>query len=254
MVDLFGQGEYLVRFDWGLTGARVLSPEVLVVVDVLSFSTSVTIAVERGMQVLPYRWNDDSAVLFAKQRGAVLAVWRLEAVKDGSSLPSLSPASLLTCDPVERLVLPSPNGSTIVHEAAADSEVVIGCLRNATAVAAHLEAAVHRGESVAVIAAGERWCDDDSLRPAVEDLLGAGAILSALAVRRGTDGFSPEAKLAAEAFAAVGDLADRLETCVSGRELSDKGFGADISVAAELDASTIVPVLHGDTILPYPQG
>ncbi|RNI22761.1 hypothetical protein EFY87_08015 [Flexivirga caeni] len=40
--------------------------------------------------------------------------------------------------------------------------------------------AVEAGRSVAVIAAGERWSFDDSLRPALEDQFGAGAVLSAL--------------------------------------------------------------------------
>lgn len=97
----------------------------------LSFSTSVCIAVERGMQVYPSPWKGTQAEAFAQQHGATLAVGRLEARRDSIPLPSLSPADLLVCPPVRRLVLPSPNGSTIAA-ALRDSHatVIAGCLRN----------------------------------------------------------------------------------------------------------------------------
>ena len=246
MAGLFGQGEYDVRFDWGPVGARATRPDVAVVVDVLSFSTSVTIAVERGMRVYPYPWKGQGAAEFAASRDAVLAVGRLEAGRDGAvSAPSLSPAGLLSCDVVPRLVLPSPNGSTI---AAALREhgctVLIGCLRNAGAVAGRVAEEVRAGRTVAVIAAGERWSEDDSLRPALEDHLGGGAIIAALAGEFGDDRFSPEAVAAAEVFeASRARLAERLHACVGGRELAGKGFARDVDVAAAFDASHVVPVL-----------
>lgn len=51
------QADYGVRFDWGPSGAAALAPDsaCLVVVDVLSFSTSVTVAAEGGIQVVPYQ-------------------------------------------------------------------------------------------------------------------------------------------------------------------------------------------------------
>ena len=92
-----------------------------------------------------------------------------------------------------RLVLPSPNGSAIA--AAAPGVTVAASLRNASAVAEWLSERF-RGdvEPVSVIAAGERW-PDGSLRPALEDLLGAGAVLSALVARTGVSE-SPEAAAA----------------------------------------------------------
>ena len=143
---------------------------------------------------------------------------------------------------VERLVLPSPNGSSICA-ALADSgvEVVGACLRNRTAVARHLRAA----GTVAVVAAGERW-PDGSLRPCAEDLWGAGAVLAAL-VDLGVVGLSPEAEVAVAAFgAAEPDLEARLAACASGLELADLGFSADVAVAAEVDVSDVVPVLNWD--------
>jgi 2-phosphosulfolactate phosphatase len=50
------RGSYAVRFEWGPTGAAALAPSssCLVIVGVLSFSTSVTVAVEAGTRVYPW--------------------------------------------------------------------------------------------------------------------------------------------------------------------------------------------------------
>lgn len=244
--DLFGQRRYSVRFDWGPRGARAVGADVNVIVDVLSFSTSVCVAVERGTSVFPYRWKGVAAEAFARERDAVLAVGRLEgAAPDSPSALSLSPSLLLTGPAVPRIVLPSPNGSTIttlLMESGAS--VVAGCLRNATAVSDWLAIRMEHGDSVAIIAAGERWRDDDSLRPALEDHLGAGAILSALSALGYRSAMSPEASSAADLFDAVRPRLDRaMRDCVGARELEAMGFGSDVEVARLLDASRVVPLL-----------
>ena len=54
-----------VRFGWGRQGLATLAPdsEVIVIVDVLSFSTGVSVAVEQGAAVFPCRWRDERAQL-----------------------------------------------------------------------------------------------------------------------------------------------------------------------------------------------
>lgn len=248
--DLYGQGSYLVRLDWGAVGAQACLADVCVVVDVLSFSTSVTIAVERGMQVLPFPSKDARAADFARENDAVLAVGRLEATKDGAvPSPSLSWAGLLACDPVPRLVLPSPNGSTIAAALReVGSAVLVGCLRNAAAVGRHLAVEAARGHSVAVVAAGERWGSDDSLRPALEDYLGAGAIISVLLALSPGLSVSPEAQAAARLFdASEHFLESWMRDSVGGRELSSLGFDADVAVATDLNSSDVVPAMVGAT-------
>lgn len=152
------QGEFRERFEWGEAGIRRLAPgaDVVVVVDVLSFATAVDVAVGRGAIVYPYRWRDETAATFARRVGAELAVDR---GTEGAAAPySLSPASLLTIPPGTRLVLPSPNGATLVALAAdLGAAVIAGSLRNARAVAAACRTA---GKTIAVIAAGERWPSD----------------------------------------------------------------------------------------------
>ncbi|WP_329620251.1 2-phosphosulfolactate phosphatase [Streptomyces sp. NBC_01255] len=230
-----------ISFGWGPVEARALAPAAacVVVVDVLSFTTSVGVAVEGGTAVLPYRWRDATAAAFAREEDAVLAVGRREATE--AHPWTLSPAALRAAPMPSRLVLPSPNGSTIAAEAGG-ATVVAASLRNPTAVARWL---ADRGygsadRPLAVIASGERW-PDGSLRPALEDLLGAGAVLSALARTGGTA--SPEASAAATLWAATEDPVAALHGCDSGRELYEYGFPQDVAVAAEIDSSTTVPVL-----------
>jgi 2-phosphosulfolactate phosphatase len=221
-----------VVVEWGPQGARRLveTCSAIVVVDVLSFTTTVTVAVERGATVWPHE-GGEAAHLLARQIGAQLAGNR-GAHATG---PTLSPASMLDLEPDARVVLPSPNGSTISYAAiTSDVEVVAGCLRNAAAVARHLLGR----ERVGIVPAGERWADG-SLRPAYEDWVGAGAVVSRLA------GHDPGVRLAPEAVAAAAafEVLRPLRGCPSGIELVEKGFGADVDVAEQLDVSTVVPVL-----------
>ncbi len=231
----FDQQEFDIRFEWGEHGVATLAPisDVVIIVDVLSFSTSVEIAVNRGAIVFPYRWRDDRAVDYAASVDAVLAGSRAH------SGYSLSPQSLMNIPNGARIVLPSPNGASLTL-AAKPTSVIAGCLRNARAIAL---AASRYGRKVAVIAAGERWRDDASLRPSFEDLVGAGAIISTLAGVK-----SPEALGAEAAFRAVKPrLGDTLSQCGSGKELIAQGFANDVILASELNVSECVPVLIDDT-------
>ncbi|EIV92112.1 2-phosphosulfolactate phosphatase [Frankia sp. QA3] len=252
MVGVGEQRPFRVRFGWGGEDLAVLAPvsDTVVIVDVLRFTTAVSVAVTRGAQVLPLRWRDATAVRFAAQHGAVLAGRR----EDPTTPWSLSPADLAHISAGTRLVLLSPNGATL-SAAAADSGTapIAGCLRNAAAVGTVLADDLAAGRCVAVIAAGERWPDAQGrehagpLRPAVDDLLGAGAIIArtveAGALTRAQ--LSPEARAALAAFrAAEPELHDELRGSVSGRELLELGWDDDVASAAQLDADAVVPVLR----------
>ena len=229
-----------LRLEWGPTGAKALAPEcdVAVVVDVLTFSTTVTVAVDEGVQIKPYRWAD-AAGDAARAAGATMAVPRAEAAVGDVSL---SPATFRSADGLSRVLLPSPNGSTICAALAqAGATVVVGSLRNRRAVASHLR---ERGGRILLVPAGERW-PDETLRPAIEDLWGAGGIAAAL-----LDGSAPEVALSDDALAAVAAYAlvesrigEALAACPSGQELIDMGYASDVAVAAELDTSQAVPTL-----------
>jgi 2-phosphosulfolactate phosphatase len=235
-VGIWEQTGHDVRLDWGGEGVTALGREcaVLIVVDVLSFSTTTDLVVGRGGRVLPVRWRDERGVALARAAGAVIA---------GEGTFTLRPSSVTEIPSGTLLALPSPNGATLCDAAAATgARVLAGCLRNASAVAAK---AHELGGPIGVIAAGERWGVDifghsetlGPLRPCVEDQVGAGAIAAALD-RLGRT-LSPEAALAARAVD-VTAVAD----CVSGRELTEAGHGGDVALAAQIDVSDAAPVLH----------
>ena len=224
-----------IACDWGLNGLRDLARDrVVVIVDVLSFSTATTVAVARGATILPCEWNDERAAAIATAEKAELAS------KRGQGRFSLAPASLREIPAGTRLVLPSPNGSTLAY-AAQDlgaAAVVAGCLRNATAVAKWVRA---QRQPVAIIPAGERW-PDHSIRFAIEDWLGAGAIISRL-----SGSMSALAASAASTFDLFRKrLADVIAASPSGRELIGIGYPDDVRIASELDADEAVPVLSGN--------
>ncbi len=232
------QDGFAYRSDWGAEGLAVLAPHsaVVVIVDVLRFSTAVCCALESGATVLPYRWNDDGAAAYALANDAVLAGRR----ENGEI--SLSPTDLLTVAAGLRIVLPSPNGSTLAFTARelGVPHVLAGSIRNARATAGAARR-LAGDEPISVISAGERW-GSGQLRPAVEDQLGAGAVLAALDPSGAVSapGCSPEAAAARSAFVAARPrLYETLTSCASGRELIARGWEDDIAAAAAHDVSPI---------------
>ncbi|MDO8802261.1 2-phosphosulfolactate phosphatase [Phenylobacterium sp.] len=226
----------MIRCEWAREGIEALRPHVsvLVIVDVLSFSTAVDIAVGRGALIYPFPLGDfEAAQAAAAEVGAMAAAPKRAA---GGQF-SLSPASLRHLNPGDRLLLPSPNGSRL-SLACGDIPVLAGCLRNARTVAAKARDLAGHGD-IGLIPAGERW-PGDTLRPAIEDLIGAGAIIDAL------DGaMTAEARVARDAWrSAAPNLEAVIRDSLSGRELIERGFAIDVDLALQSEASAVAPMLR----------
>lgn len=197
MPSPFDQSTYQVRLDWGTAGLARLAPaDIVVVVDVLRFSSTVIDAVASGVEVQ-----------LAEAEG-----W-------------------------------SRNGAAVAAAASPDAIVLIGGIRNASAVARAVQTIQERRQartSVAVIAAGEADAEG-TLRFAVEDQLGAGAIILALS-DRGIDHTAPDAAVAAEGFRALrGALRHMIGASGSGRELAE-----GVAATARIEASGLVPTATTD--------
>ena len=244
---IFSQHPYRCRIDWGLRGAREAAErgDVLVIVDTLSFSTAVVTAVHYGGIIYPCSKTDDVKE-FAKQIGGEAAVGRKDVPKQGRF--SLSPLTYLNVEPDTRIVLASPNGATCSRYAQTVPYLYVGALVNVKAVAVTVSAVLDVTDlCVTVIACGERWrtpSEDGELRMAIEDYLGAGAILSYLQHAK-----SPEARVCEGAFKyAQNDLQAILWECGSGRELREIGFGEDVHHSSQLNLYDTVPVMRGECL------
>ncbi|WP_314425219.1 2-phosphosulfolactate phosphatase [uncultured Microbacterium sp.] len=210
MPSAFDQSTYQVRLEWGAGGLARLAPaDILVIVDVLRFSSTVADAVAAGAEV-----ELDGAARWSRNGAAVAA-------------------------------------------AAEHETVLLGGLRNAGAVARAIVTLQNRRQartSVAIIAAGEVDAAG-ALRFAVEDHLGAGAVIAAL-TDLGIDHTSPDAAVAAEGFRALRRaLRHMVSASGSAREIAE---GVDATArmtaagivptspasAAEVDAVDAVPILR----------
>jgi 2-phosphosulfolactate phosphatase len=238
-----------VHVEWGRTGAALAAArgDVVVVVDVLSFSTTLSIAVARDFTCLVYSGAEIESLggpaMAAIRLGARPLSRRRRAAEPGEI--SLSPASLLEAEPGQRVIFTSLNGASVVSAAARAPAILIGSPRNATAcagLAAELMTSVRAGR-VTVVACGEHWSsvdpNTDGTRPAAEDWLGAGAVCAGMADLGYS--LSAEARLAASSWTRPSALAD-VADCVSARELRAAGFAADVELALEVDADRKVPV------------
>ncbi len=235
----------LCRLLWGRQGVReaVRRGDIVVVVDILRFSSAAVAAAAAGVAIVPAGDVAEGARL-AAEGGAELA--------GGSGRFSLSPRSFAGAVAGSQVVLPSPNGSFCCRAAADLPAVFVGALLNASATAdAVMAVQAETGRGVTVLACGERFdSEDGSLRFALEDFLGAGAILARLELPR-----SPDAEAAVAAFRmAAPDLAGALAGCGSGLELAARGQADDIASCLPVDRHAVVVRATGGRIATWQPG
>jgi 2-phosphosulfolactate phosphatase len=243
---MFDQSTYQCCVEWGKRGAREAAEraDILIIVDVLSFSSTVITALNYGAIIYPYPPYLDGEN-YAEKVGAEYILGRREATEMGK--PTLSPVSFQHEHAKKKYVLSSLNGAFCTWIAAEVPALLIGSLLNAASVASTANQISYITKAnITVIPCGEQWSDgrenEDSLRPAMEDYLGAGAILSNLEGSK-----SPEAEVCMAAFQnSEGKLEDWLWECGSGRELREKGFEADVRHCSRLNVFQTVPILKKD--------
>ncbi|WP_274651341.1 2-phosphosulfolactate phosphatase [Paenibacillus humicola] len=210
----------------------------------LSFSSTVVTAVDCGAILYPYPPPIDEQVkAFAKEMDAQIVWGRAEAARFGGH--SLSPLSFTASDKRRKFVVCSLNGAACVRLASSVPALLIGCLLNAAAAAEAANRLMEKLHTpITVVPCGEKWTNvadpGETFRPAIEDFLGAGAILSRLNGSK-----SPEAEVCIGAYRSLKDLIGELVwDSASGRELRERGYGQDVKHSIRTDASSAVPILE----------
>lgn len=238
-LTLFDQSPYRCRLDWGELSARLAAErgDIVVVVDVLRFTSAVITAIQSGCVVYPCRTKGEVDRLVQT------------SLADGFEITegNLSPLTYLNLPSGSRFAVASPNGAACTLAARSAPYLFAGGLLNASALAECIAGLLKSTRlSVTVIACGERGRGGQNdlpaqeWRPAIEDYLGAGAILSQI-----PGDFSPEAQVCRSAFLGVqGELQSTLWDCASGREMRSKGLPGDVRHAARLDYYHAVPIFR----------
>jgi 2-phosphosulfolactate phosphatase len=230
---VYSQSPYVCRVEWGLRGAREAAErgDITVIVDVLSFSSTVVTA----FHFAPW--------IFLHRRPGTTSGTVCEKTK---SRPRRGPKrGRRTGRPL--LIPRFPERSGVFRGRRKGVRPVGRSLLNVSAVDDAAERIHARtGADITVVPCGEQWADaregENRLRPGIEDDLGAGAILSRL--RRS---LSPEARVFMGAFRSVrNSLAELIWDCAGGRELRLRGFAEDVRFCARMDAFGEVPLLQGD--------
>lgn len=228
---------------WGVDSARSAADHghIVVIVDTLSFSTVVAHAASNGARIYPAATRDDAS-LISRETGAELAVRRIDVPSRGRF--SLSPLTYVSATLDTRVALFSPNGGRASLAAQHAPLVLAGALVNATAVACHLaQHVVKTPVDITIVACGERMGpsgEEVEFREAVEDYLGAGAVLAALGLSK-----SDAAADCAAAFVMNrAHIANLLMGSFSALEFAGTTYVADVLFASRIDSLDVAPVLH----------
>jgi 2-phosphosulfolactate phosphatase len=216
-----------------------LSGATVVVIDVLLATTTLLTILENGARnvypVASLEEADEVAEGLDQDRllrGGEQAAERIEGYDLGPYPEEYAPEVVSGKD----VIFVTTNGTRAMGDASGARELLLGCLRNAPAIARHLEAS--GTESVYVVCAGSAG------RFTVEDFVGASAILS----RLNADGYLDDWRVNDAAWLAL-DFAGRyegrgfeaLKKGRAGRWFIENGAVEELEFVGDLGASILVP-------------
>ena len=224
--------------------ARVAPGRVLLVIDQIRASTTITTVLDLGCTDLFLAGDVRAARRLGRLTGSLIAGERLARKPPGFDFDN-SPSELARAGLGGRsLVLSTTNGTAVLRRFRAADAVLVGCLRNARAGAAAavgLARASGPDGSVQVVCAGRLG------RFVIEDAVAAGVIVGRIAEVLGDDGepavLTDAAVAAVRLRASFPALLSAMAQSDGGATLREIGRPDDIAFCAEEDASSTVPRL-----------
>lgn len=217
---------------------HTLEGRVCIVVDLLRASSSIAAILSQGArEVVPAGGIEEARRLHEKHPAYLLCGEQRGLPPDGFDFGN-SPVEFARSDLAGRsVILATSNGTRILSQAAGAFSVLVGTLLNRAAVA---DAARGLGDVITIIAAGAY----EGQVFALEDAIGAGAIVHGLLELEPTTALSDGARTALACFeSARDDLPAAIAACSHARDLVEIGLGEDVAYCARLDALAVAPLL-----------
>jgi len=234
-----------VRIDVALVPgeAAPARADVLVVVDQIRASTTLTVLLDLGCSDVLLTGTVIAARRLAATTGALLAGEHRARKPHGFDFDN-SPSELSLADVRGRpVVLCTTNGTAILERVRTGAHVLVGALRNARACAVAADGLARGGQrGIQVVCAGR------NRRFVAEDAVAAGVIVARIVEILGARGEAAELSDAAAAAVRLRegfpDLLTAMRESDGGATLRRIGQPEDIAFCAEEDASATVPVLR----------
>jgi len=225
--------------------ARLSGGCVLIVIDQIRASTTLTTALDLGISDLLLAGDVRSARRDAHRTGSLLA-GEVQAVKPPDFDFDNSPTELARADIRGRsLLLCTTNGTAVLRLVRHVEHVLVGCLRNAVAVAA---AAVRLASAEGDMGDIQVVCAGRNGRFVLEDAVAAGVVIERIVERVRAMGGEPVLTDAARAAILLRnsypDLLTAMQESSGGATLRRIGRPEDIDFCAEESVSETVPVFR----------
>lgn len=224
--------------------AELVKQRAVVVFDVLRATTSMTAALGAGVREIEIYSSVAGARKYASAAGLYpkpLLCGEENCLKPEGFHLGNSPGDFDRSLADQTIYMSTTNGTRAIIAAAAAKVLLVGALVNASAVAGALKDA---GLDVILLCAGTNG------QMAMEDVIGAGAVLAALKRLVHAEEESDAARMALRMFeVSMNDLKGALSMGAGGRNVIHAGLGADIEFAASLDRfKNVVGIVEDRTV------
>lgn len=217
-----------------------LEETVVVVIDILRATTSMCVAIDRGVEhIVPVASVEACAAL--KAQGYLAAAERNGQTVEGFEFGN-SPFSFMHDLRGQRLAMTTTNGTQALHAARAAQQIVIGAFANISLLTAWLVA--QRPGRVLLLCSGWKHV------PNLEDSVFAGAVVERLRphYRLGDDA----AVMASTLYrAAIADPRRYLDRSSHFQRLIGLGLQRDAKYCLRADTHPVLPVLVGDRLVDH---
>lgn len=223
------------------SAAGIVPGRVIIVIDQIRASTTITTALDLGCSELLLAGDVETARRLGREDGRLLA-GEQQGIKPDDFDFDNSPSELSRADIRGRnLVLCTTNGTAVVSHLRTADHLLIGCLRNARAVAAAALRLAGETGSILVVCGGSEGMfvlDDTVAAGVIVGRIGELAAGAGRAVR-----LSDAATAAVMVHRSFPSLLAAMTDSDGGRTLVRIGAPDDIAFCAEEDASETVPFL-----------